>query len=295
MKTLISFIFFISSLIAFSQSDLTEVIDFGKNKGNLRMYQYIPNNLDESHPVPLVIVAHGCTQSADLIAKETGWNKLADSLNFIIIYPEQKQINNVAKCYNFYIGFKAKKDKGEVASIKHMITYTQKTQNIDSSQICITGFSAGGGISNAMLNAYPTLFKAGALFAAPSNIFNKNKETSENQPKIAIIQGEKDVVVPKGNPKRILTQWIEKNQFIDSSFVITQEYLDHPLLTSKEFMNSENELKIQVLTVKDLKHKVMISPGKSIKRGGTMDFHSVDINFHSTYWVAHFFGLLKKP
>ncbi|MFB0926080.1 MAG: PHB depolymerase family esterase [Vicingaceae bacterium] len=293
MRFLFSIILLSLTFSGFSQTDLTQVVDFGKNKGNLKMYQYIPKNIDESNTIPLVVVAHGCTQSAKLIANETGWNKLADSLNFIVIYPEQKQINNVAKCYNFYLGFKAKKDKGEVASIKQMIDFSFKTRNIDSTKIFITGFSAGGGISNAMLNAYPTLFNAGALFAAPSNLFKLNKETSEKQPKVVIIQGDKDVVVPKGNANRILEQWVKKNQFPDSSFVITKEYLNHPLLTLKEFINSKNELKITLLSVKDLKHKLMISPGKPIDRGGEMDFHTVDLNFHSTYWVAQFFGLTK--
>jgi poly(3-hydroxybutyrate) depolymerase len=293
MRILLFTLFSAFNLIAFSQIDLTEVTDFGKNKGNLKMYQYIPEGLNQKEPSPLVIVAHGCTQSADLIANETGWNKLADSLNLILIYPEQKQVNNAAKCYNFYLGFKAKKDKGEVASIKQMIDFTTSSFNIDSSKIFITGFSAGAGISNAMLNAYPTLFKAGALFAAPSNLFNQNKEAPEKQPKIAIIQGEKDVVVPKGNANRILEQWVEKNQFADSSFVDTKEYLGHPLLTSKEFINLKNEIKIQVLTIADLKHKIMISPGKAVNRGGKMDSHTVDINFHSTFWVAQFFELAE--
>tara|TARA_B100000809_G_scaffold131230_2_gene129038 strand:+ start:18178 stop:19062 length:885 start_codon:yes stop_codon:yes gene_type:complete len=293
MRILFSIILLALTFIGFSQRDLTQVANFGKNKGNLKMFQYIPANLNHSNPIPLVIVAHGCTQSAKLIANETGWNKLADSLNFIVIYPEQKQLNNVAKCYNFYLGFKAKKDKGEVASIKQMIDFSFKTRNIDSTKIFITGFSAGGGISNAMLNAYPNLFNAGVLFAAPSNLFKMNKETAEHQPKIAIIQGDKDMVVPKGNANRILKQWIEKNQFTDSAFVITKEYLNHPLLTSKEFFNTKNELKITLLSVKDLKHKVMISPGKPIERGGEIDFHTVDLNFHSTYWAAQFFELAK--
>ena len=295
MKNIFLITFLLSSLFSFTQNELIKVEDFGENKGNLKMYHYVPANLNSTKPIPLVIVAHGCTQSAQLIANETGWNKLADSLNLIVVYPEQKQINNAAKCFNFYLGNNAKKDKGEVASIKQMIAFTQSTYNIDSTQIFITGFSAGGAISNAMLNAYPTLFNAGALFAAPSNLFNPNKEAPNKQPKVAIIQGNKDMIVPKGNAKRILKQWVKKNNFSDSSFVFSPTYLNHPLISSKQFFTANKKLKIIALNVKDLKHKVMISPGKSIKRGGKIDMHTVDINFHSTYWVAHFFGLIKHP
>ena len=259
------------------------------------MYQYVPAELDTSSAVPLVVVAHGCTQSAALIAKETGWNKLADSLNFMVIYPEQKQINSLAKCFNFYIGYNSKKDKGEVASIKNMLDFTLKTHNIDSSKIFITGFSAGGAISNAMLNAYPTLFNAGALFSAPSNLFKPNTKQSTDQPKVAIIQGSKDLIVPKGNANRIVQQWTKKNQIPDSNFTVREKYFDHPMLFAKEFYNANQELKIISITAKDLKHKLMISPGTPIHKGGVLDFHTVDFNFHSTYWTAQFFGLLDNP
>lgn len=258
------------------------------------MYIYIPKNINQKERVPLVVVIHGCTQSAEMIANETGWNKLADSLNFIVVYPEQKQINNGAKCFNYFIGFKAKKDKGEVASIKQMINYSIPIYFIDDSKIFITGMSAGGGISNAMLNAYPELFNTGVLIAAPSNLFNPNKLESKKQPKIAIIQGEKDKIVPMGNADRILDQWLKKNAINDTNYVDKKEYLNNPLLSAKYFYNNEKELKIVVLTANDVGHKVLIKPGNKITEGGKMDVHTADINFHSTYWIAAFFGLTNN-
>ncbi len=293
MRVILIFLLLGISNFTFSQN-ITEVKDFGENKGNLKMYTYIPKKLNYNRSASLVVVVHGCTQSAELISNETGWNKLADSLNLVILYPEQKLVNNTAKCYNFYLGYKAKKDKGEVASIKQMIDYSLTNYNIDSSKIFITGFSSGGGISNAMLNAYPTLFNAGALFAAPSTLFNPNTETPKNQPKIAILQGSQDMIVVKSNSKRILNQWIKKNKIDETKFTLTKEYLEHPLLTAKHFYNTNNILKIVLIMAQDVKHKVMISPGKAINRGGKLDYHTIDINFHSTYWVADFFGLTAQ-
>ncbi len=294
MRALVLFILSLVSISLIAQENLTEIKDFGKNKGNLKMYTYVPENLDHNKKIPLVVVIHGCTQSAKMIASETGWNKLADSLNFIVVYPEQKIINNTAKCYNFYLGYKAKKDKGEVASIKQMISYSINNYNIDSSKIFITGMSSGGGISNAMLNAYPTLFNAGALLAAPSTLFSPNTESPKNQPRVAIIQGAKDMVVPKSNSKRILKQWLIKNQFNETDFTLNEEYLNHPLLSAKQYYNTEKQLKIILLIAEDIKHKVMISPGKAIDHGGKMDVHTIDVNFHSTFWIANFFGLTAQ-
>ncbi len=289
MKVFLVIIVILFSLHSFAQNELIEVKDFGENKGNLKMYTYIPQNLTMNKSVPLVIVAHGCTQSAQEIAKETGWNKLADSLNFMIIYPEQKQINNAAKCFNFYIGFKAKKDKGEVASIRQMLNYCTSTYDIDSSKIFITGMSAGGAISNAVLNAYPHLFNAGVMISAPSNLFNPNKET--NQPKVAIIQGTDDRIVPEKNADKTLAQWLVKHQLDTTSVELKKDYLNNPLLTAQYFFNAEKQVKIITIKAEGIKHKLLIKPGKEIHQGGFINNHTQDINFHSTYWIAQFFGL----
>lgn len=291
MKNHLLIISLLLSTYGICQSDISRIEDFGENKGNLKMYTYIPKRLNTKKPVPLVFVLHGCTQSAEEIKNETGWNKLADSLNFIIIYPEQKQINNAAKCFNFYIGFKAKKDKGEVASIRQMLNYSFKNYYIDSSMIFITGMSAGGGMSNAVLNAYPKLFNAGALVAAPSNLFNPNKK--EYQPRVAILQGDDDKIVTPKNAIKIKEQWLKKHQIDTANIELKKDYLNNPLLTSEYFYNTEKEVKIITITASGIRHKLLIKPGDKISEGGILNTHTQDVNFHSTYWIAQFFGLTK--
>lgn len=291
MKNLLVIFLLFLSTYGISQSDLSRIENFGENKGNLKMYTYIPKKLNTSKPVPLVFVLHGCTQSAEEIKNETGWNKLADSLNFIIVYPEQRQINNAAKCFNFYIGFKAKKDKGEVASIKNMLNYSFKNYYIDSSKIFITGMSAGGGMSNAVLNAYPKLFNAGVLVAAPSNLFNANKDII--QPRIAILQGDDDKIVTPRNAIKIKEQWLKKHQIDTTNIEVKKDYLNNPLLTAEYFYNAEKEVKIITIMAEGIRHKLLIKPGNKISEGGIMDKHTQDVNFHSTYWIAQFFGLTK--
>ncbi|MFL3662417.1 MAG: alpha/beta hydrolase family esterase [Flavobacteriales bacterium] len=287
------FLFVALSSCSNSQVQIVQVKDFGENKGNLKMYNYVPENLPESTRVPLVFVLHGCTQSAEQIASETGWNKLADSLHFIVVYPEQRMINNVGKCFNFFLGFESKKDKGEVASIKEMIDYTFNHYNIDSNQVFIVGMSAGGAMTNALLNAYPTIFKSGAMLAAPSNLFDKNTLPPEQQPVVAIVQGEDDIIVPEKNSDKILNQWVEKHQLDTANNELFTNYKGVDVLYAQYFYNTDDELKIILLKSKKVKHKLLITEGDSIHQGGKHDFHTDDIGFHSTYWLASFFGLTK--
>lgn len=254
------------------------------------MYSYKPLNIDTSKIFPLVVMLHGCTQTARTAVNATDWNKLADSLNFMVIYPEQRQINNISKCFNFFIGFKAKKDKGEVASIKQMIDYTIHNNNIDTKRIFITGMSAGGGMSNALLNAYPYFFNAGALMSAPSTLVEKIN-TDSIQPRIAIIQGEKDKIVVNSNGTRLVKLWCKKNNINDTCFVKNNKVNDNNLLSSKTYYKN-NKAVIIYLFAKNIGHKLLINPGSDIKHGGRNGIHTKNIGFYSTYWIADFFGLV---
>jgi poly(3-hydroxybutyrate) depolymerase len=55
---------------------LTELTNFGSNPGALRMFTYAPKNLGPSPA--LVVVLHGCTQSAAGYDLGAGWSTLAD-------------------------------------------------------------------------------------------------------------------------------------------------------------------------------------------------------------------------
>ena len=50
----------------------------------------------------MVVVLHGCTQSAAKVAEQSGWNVLADKHGFVVIYPEQKFSNNTSGCFNWF-------------------------------------------------------------------------------------------------------------------------------------------------------------------------------------------------
>ena len=291
---LIQLLLFCFAFSFVNAQDLVSVNYFGKNMGNLKMFLYTPKNLDTSKKIPLVLVLHGCTQSAQSIAEATGWKKLAELNNFIVVYPEQKIVNNVSKCFNFFIGMKSKKDKGELFSIKQMIDYSLRNYNIDSSQVFITGVSAGAAMSNALLNSYPNLFNAAALIGCPSLLTEKLDTLSIYQPRVLIIQGEEDKVVAPTNADRVLNQWTKKHHLKNDDFKLENNYLNFPELTLKTFFDNNQQIQVQSLSAKDVGHVILINPGENDNEGGKDCIYTKDINFHSTYWIAEFFGLIKN-
>src|SRR3712207_1749606 len=71
---------------ASAPSRLTEISNFGSNPGNLRMLTYVPES-SPSAPA-MVVVLHGCTQTAAGYDHGSGWSALADRYGFVLLYPE---------------------------------------------------------------------------------------------------------------------------------------------------------------------------------------------------------------
>lgn len=135
---------------------------FGDNPGRLRMLAHVP-------PVtagrPLVVLLHGCGQSAAGFAADSGWADLADRLHFPLILPEQAEANNAGRCFQWFQPADTTRDRGEAASIAAMTRAAIDRFDSDPRQVFIVGLSAGGAMAAALLAAYPDLFAAGAVVA----------------------------------------------------------------------------------------------------------------------------------
>ena len=147
-------------------SRLSEMRDFGTNPGALVAWTYIPADLPPG--APLVVVLHGCTQSAARYDHGSGWSALADRYGFALLYPEQARTNNFNLCFNWYAADDRQRGRGEVASIAQMVRYLVARRRLDPARLFINGLSAGGAMTAAMLATYPELFAGGAIIAGLS-------------------------------------------------------------------------------------------------------------------------------
>ena len=145
------------------RSHLTEVTGFGSNPGNLRMLTYIPDDLPEN--AALVVVLHGCTQTAAAYDAGTGWSTLADRHGFALLLPEQRRSNNPLRCFNWFRPQDFARDGGEPESIRQMVDRIVAEHGIDRQRIFVTGLSAGGAMTSVMLATHPELFAGGAVVA----------------------------------------------------------------------------------------------------------------------------------
>jgi len=142
---------------------LVELKSFGSNPGNLRCYIHAPAIVQPE--APLVVVLHGCSQTAAGYDTASGWSQIANDLGFVLLFPEQRRSNNLGMCFNWFEPADTARDSGEAHSIHQMIATVGSRWPIDQERIFITGFSGGGAMASAMLATYPEVFAGGAIIA----------------------------------------------------------------------------------------------------------------------------------
>ncbi len=318
-----SFLVFLFTLslffCVFSQNSkpLVEIPNFGKNPGNLKLF--IHKNLsNKSTAIPLVVVLHGCSQNALDVAELTGWNTLADIHGFMVIYPQQKFINNTGMCFNWFRNQDIEKGKGESESIFEMITYIKKHYPIDQTKIFITGLSAGGAMSVVMMATHPELFNAGAIFAGGAykrttntmkGIFGKKESSAENlakgvkdqnpnytgkYPNMIIYQGKDDLIVSHENFISLIKQWTSLHKTDSIPSKTEPGFCGIKDIERKEYSDSTGEPKVVVYEISNLGHKILVKPGNKKTEGGQIGTYGVDKGFHSTYQTGKDFGILKQ-
>ncbi|HEY1038792.1 MAG TPA: PHB depolymerase family esterase [Bacteroidia bacterium] len=308
----------ILSLLSFGLfSQVTFVSSFGTNPGNLNMYTYVPSGITGSAPV--VVVLHGCTQTAAEAAVQTGWNKLADNYKFYIVYPEQKTTNNAQKCFNWFLTGDQEKDQGEDLSIKQMVDYMKANYSIDTTRIFATGLSAGAAMTEVLCATYPEIFKAGAVLAggpykSATNVFEAssamqgmitktpsawaNLVTAQNPtytgayPKMAFLHGTNDPVVNVNNLGESIKQWTAVHGADQQYDGLITDFGGNTLVVMTSYRNSTEGEIARAFSISNFGHAIPLDTGSCSQQGGQTATYAYDINFHSTWHVAHFFGLV---
>ena len=211
--------------------DLDECRDFGSNPGGLRMFMHVPSGLPPE--APLVVVLHGCGQTAADYVAGADWLALADAHRFAVLAPEQQSANNPKTCFNWFQRGDTTRDAGEAGSIRQMIAKAIADHHLDRRRVFVTGLSAGGAMAATMLALYPDVFAAGAIVAglpfraaqtvpeafeamfqgrskpasALGDLVRAEASAPGGWPRVAIWHGDADATVVPGNADELVKQW----------------------------------------------------------------------------------------
>lgn len=308
------------SLSMIAQDDLMQIRPFGTNPGNLKLMFYDQGNITEK--APLVVVLHGCTQMAKSCAEQSGWNKLAKLNQFYVLYPEQIILNNAENCFNWYRAADQSRDKGEPASIMQMITHLKKNKNIDSTRIYIIGLSAGGAMSSIMMAVFPEVFDKGGVMAggpyksaesvvkagtsmvgmvskSPEDwgdlVRAQNPNYKGSYPELIVFHGGMDPVVSTNNSNQLIKQWTNIHNIDYEEDEHYENFRNKEGIEATIYKNKQQQEIVRYYRIKGIGHALPLDTGSCSTQGGKTGLFAINKGFHSTFWAAHFFGIIKAP
>jgi poly(hydroxyalkanoate) depolymerase family esterase len=234
--------------LASGPMDLSEVPDFGSNPGKLAMFVHVPHRAAIAGQ-PLVVLLHGCGQTAAAFARDTGWIELSNRLGIPLLLPEQSGENNRGRCFNWFRRTHVSRGLGEALSVRQMVAAAIEHFGSDPTRVYIAGLSAGGAMAAALLAAYPEVFTAGAIVAglpvgaasSASEALTRMAEAGPARspdawaqqvlraapagfvgpwPRVSIWHGSADDVVDPSNARLLAEQWVAVHNMNGNSVVM---------------------------------------------------------------------------
>jgi len=275
------------------------------------MFTHLPPN--ESGENPLVVVLHGCTQTAAGYDLGAGWSTLANRYGFALLFPEQQRANNPNGCFNWFQTGDIERGHGEALSIRQMIAKMVSDQAIDERRIFVTGLSAGGAMASVMLATYPDVFAGGAIIAglpygAAANVQQafasmaqspprsarawgdlvRNASPHEGSwPRISVWHGGADTTVVPSNAREILKQWSDLHG-ISTEPSFTENVGRFP---RQVWRGADGGEVIESYTIPNMAHGTPLAVGKGCDQGGTAGAFLLDVGISSSYRIAKFWGI----
>lgn len=292
-------------------SRLKDLEGFGANPGALVGKIYVPSRLGKKPA--LVVVLHGCTQTANRYDRGSGWSRLADEQGFVCLFPEQQRTNNPNLCFNWFSPADNQRDRGEALSIRQMIAATVAAYDIDPSRVFVTGLSAGGAMTSVMLASYPELFAGGAIIAGlphgsadnvqqalqamrdPGAINAKQlgdrvRKASRHEgswPRISIWHGSADQTVSSKNADAVLAQWLSVHD-LDPATAATEKIGQH---RRRFWEDCSGRTLVEDYRIANMGHGTPIATTGPEACGSAMP-HMLDAGISSTRRIAATWGLL---
>lgn len=185
--------------------------------GMQRSYRlYVPENLPEGQPIPLVLSLHGFASNAAQQEAYTGWDALADEHGFIVAYPQGT--GSPARWFAGNLGPLTSSTQlvDDVAFIRIVVSDIAEQNCLDLNRVYVNGMSNGGGMSNRLA------CDAADVFAAIGGVAGAYADFGDCAPQRAVpfiaFHGTDDNIVPYNGQRRMLPsieawalEWAERN------------------------------------------------------------------------------------
>ncbi|UOD30777.1 PHB depolymerase family esterase [Massilia violaceinigra] len=127
---------------------------------------YLPDGIAPPAGWPLIVMLHGCEQSATQFAQGTRMNQMAQKAGYAVLYPQQSLSAHPHRCWKWY-DRATQQGGGDVPVIVGMVSQVLAAYGLDRSRVFICGMSAGAGMANIVALNHPELFAGLGLHSGP--------------------------------------------------------------------------------------------------------------------------------
>jgi poly(hydroxyalkanoate) depolymerase family esterase len=143
--------------------DFGVVESYSNEYGKLDYVVYTPAAYDGAEEIPLLLMLHGCTQTPQTIETASGMTQIADTNNFILVYPQQNANASPHRCWNWYQQQNQTRESGEPSLLVGIVNQVRESYAVDEGRIYVTGLSSGGAMTSILASCFPDVFASAAV------------------------------------------------------------------------------------------------------------------------------------
>ncbi|HKT64170.1 MAG TPA: alpha/beta fold hydrolase [Burkholderia sp.] len=136
----------------------------GRFVNHLAYALYLPAAPAALAGMPVVVMLHGCKQTAESFAAGTRMCRVAERAGFAVLFPEQAKTAHSHRCWNWH----GDASESEAPAIASLVDAVVRERGFDRDRIYLAGMSAGAGLAARLALAYPERFAAVGLHSGPA-------------------------------------------------------------------------------------------------------------------------------
>jgi poly(hydroxyalkanoate) depolymerase family esterase len=136
---------------------------------SMSYWLYVPHRVPDTvarHGWPLVVMLHGCQQSAGEFAQGTRMNAVAEEKGFAVLYPQQLVSVQSQRCWPWYDQL-TQQGGGQTVVLADLIGKVCTDYPIDRRRVYACGISAGAGMAAVLALNHPELIAAVGMHSGP--------------------------------------------------------------------------------------------------------------------------------
>jgi polyhydroxybutyrate depolymerase len=189
---ILRFIFYTLMMLTFVQAqDEAHTLSVDGTERNYLLH--VPPSYDAQTPVPLLLMLHGRGGDGERISALTGFSKMADEKNFIVLYPDG--LDNQWNYTRDVPGYN-NMTQDDTGFLLALLDEVSSQYSIDEKRIYVAGFSNGGFMTQRLACDAPERFAAFASVSAAG--FGGMPELCQTPSPLSILlmHGTLDAVIP---------------------------------------------------------------------------------------------------